>query len=78
MSGADNLATLNAIEKVLNKRWPESKIEPTLDRILALTDALGSPQFSYPTIHLKWQGLLSFLDVVLASLPHYWYNFLLQ
>ena len=52
MSGADNLATLNAIEKVLNKRWPESKIEPTLDRILALTDALGSPQFSYPTIHL--------------------------
>jgi dihydrofolate synthase/folylpolyglutamate synthase len=52
MSGADNLAALNAIEKVLNKRWPESKIEPTLDRILALTDALGSPQFSYPTIHL--------------------------
>ncbi|MDA2998149.1 MAG: Mur ligase family protein, partial [Actinomycetota bacterium] len=52
MSSADNLAALNAIEKVLNKRWPESKIEPTLDRILALTDALGSPQFSYPTIHL--------------------------
>ena len=43
MSSANNLATLNAIEKVLNKRWPESKIEPTLDRILALTDALGSP-----------------------------------
>jgi len=52
MSSADNLAALNAIEKILNKRWPESKIEPTLDRILALTDALGSPQFSYPTIHL--------------------------
>ncbi len=29
MSGADNLAAVNAIEKVLNKRWPESKIEPT-------------------------------------------------
>ena len=51
MSSADNIAKLNAIELVLNKRWPENKIEPTLDRILALTDALGSPQFSYPTIH---------------------------
>jgi dihydrofolate synthase/folylpolyglutamate synthase len=33
-------------------RWPESIIEPTLDRISALTDLLGSPQLSYPTIHL--------------------------
>ena len=52
MSNADNISKLNAIELALNKRWPENKIEPTLDRILALTDALGSPQFSYPTIHL--------------------------
>jgi len=52
MSIADNIPKLNAIELALNKRWPENKIEPTLDRILALTDALGSPQFSYPTIHL--------------------------
>lgn len=52
MSSADNIAKLNAIELALNMRWPENKIEPTLDRILALTDALGSPQFSYPTIHL--------------------------
>jgi dihydrofolate synthase/folylpolyglutamate synthase len=43
---------LQEIEQVLNKRWPESKIEPTLDRIIALTDALGSPQLSYPSIHL--------------------------
>lgn len=43
---------LNQIEAALLKRWPENKIEPTLDRILALTDALGSPQLSYPTIHL--------------------------
>ena len=33
-------------------RWPESIIEPSLDRISALTDLLGSPQLSYPTIHL--------------------------
>ena len=43
---------LNEIEQELNKRWPESKIEPTLDRIIALTDALGSPQLSYPSIHI--------------------------
>jgi len=52
MSNADNLAKLDAIEAALNKRWPENKIEPTLDRILALVDALGSPQLSYPTIHI--------------------------
>ncbi len=52
MSSAENLVKLAQIEQALNKRWPENKIEPTLDRILALTDALGSPQFSYPTIHL--------------------------
>jgi dihydrofolate synthase/folylpolyglutamate synthase len=34
------------------KRWPESKIEPSLDRISALVDALGSPQLSYPTVHI--------------------------
>ena len=43
---------LHEIEQELNKRWPESKIEPTLDRIIALTDALGSPQLSYPNIHI--------------------------
>ena len=52
MSSAEDLANLDVIEKALNRRWPENKIEPSLDRILALTDALGSPQFSYPTIHL--------------------------
>ena len=52
MSTADNLEAVAVIEKALMKRWPENKIEPTLDRILALTDALGSPQLSYPTIHI--------------------------
>ena len=52
MSSAEDLANLDVIEKALNRRWPENKIEPSLDRILALTDALGSPQYSYPTIHL--------------------------
>jgi len=52
VSNADNLETLSAIEQGLMARWPESIIEPTLDRISALTDLLGSPQLSYPTIHL--------------------------
>jgi dihydrofolate synthase/folylpolyglutamate synthase len=52
VSNADNLETLSAIEQGLMARWPESRIEPTLDRISALTDLLGSPQLSYPTIHL--------------------------
>jgi dihydrofolate synthase/folylpolyglutamate synthase len=52
VSKADNLETLSAIEQGLMARWPESIIEPTLDRISALTDLLGSPQLSYPTIHL--------------------------
>jgi dihydrofolate synthase/folylpolyglutamate synthase len=43
---------LEAVESALMKRWPEAKIDPTLDRIAALTDALGSPQMSYPTIHI--------------------------
>ncbi|MSV97814.1 MAG: dihydrofolate synthase [Actinobacteria bacterium] len=34
------------------KRWPENKIEPSLDRISALVDALGSPQISFPTVHI--------------------------
>lgn len=43
---------LHEIEQELNKRWPENKIEPTLDRIIALLDAFGSPQLSYPSIHI--------------------------
>ena len=33
-------------------RWPETRIQPSLDRIALLCDALGSPQLSYPTIHI--------------------------
>ena len=52
MSSSLSPNRLYEIEQELNKRWPENKIEPTLDRIIALLDALGSPQLSYPTIHL--------------------------
>ncbi len=48
----DDLAALAAVESVLNQRWPESVIDPTLDRIHDLMDALGSPQRSYPSVHV--------------------------
>jgi dihydrofolate synthase/folylpolyglutamate synthase len=48
----ENQARIAAIEAALLKRWPENRIEPTLDRIAALVDILGSPQLSYPTIHI--------------------------
>ena len=43
---------VDAIEAALLARWPENRIAPTLERIQALVDALGSPQLSYPTIHV--------------------------
>lgn len=52
MTTPDELQTLDLIYKALLKRWPETRIEPSLDRIAALCDALGSPQLSYPTIHV--------------------------
>lgn len=48
----DDQARIDAIEAALLKRWPETKIAPTLERIAALVDVLGSPQLTYPTIHV--------------------------
>ena len=48
----DDQARIDAIEAALLKRWPENRIEPTLERIAALVDILGSPQLTYPTIHI--------------------------
>ena len=52
MTNSEDLELFHAVEAALVKRWPEAKIDPTLDRIAALVDALGSPQLSYPTIHI--------------------------
>jgi dihydrofolate synthase / folylpolyglutamate synthase len=40
------------VEAELDKRWPETDIEPSLDRIRALTDLLGDPQRAYPVVHV--------------------------
>ena len=36
----------------INRRWPEDKIAPSLGRIAALMDLLGSPQKAAPMIHI--------------------------
>ena len=46
------LEEFRAVETELNTRWPESKIDPTLDRIAALLDLLGDPQRAYPIVHV--------------------------
>lgn len=43
---------MNEIELALNARAKENVIDPRLDRMELLADALGSPQLSYPTIHI--------------------------
>ena len=49
---AEDRERLAAIENALLARWPETRIQPSLDRISLLCDALGSPQLSYPKIHI--------------------------
>ena len=49
---ADDLAELAEVEALLDTRWPETRIEPSLTRISALMDLLGSPQRGYPSIHI--------------------------
>jgi dihydrofolate synthase/folylpolyglutamate synthase len=52
MISPDDQERIDAIEKELLARWPESRIAPSIERIAALVDILGSPQMTYPTIHV--------------------------
>ena len=44
--------TFAEAEDALQSRWPETRLEPSLDRIRAFTALLGDPQAAYPVIHL--------------------------
>jgi dihydrofolate synthase/folylpolyglutamate synthase len=44
--------TFAEVEDALLSRWPESRLDPTLDRIEAFTELLGEPQHAYRVIHL--------------------------
>ncbi len=39
-------------QDALLSRWPETKLEPSLDRIQAFTELLGDPQKNYRVVHL--------------------------
>ena len=40
------------VEDALLSRWPETRLEPSLDRIAAFTELLGDPQHAYQVVHL--------------------------
>jgi dihydrofolate synthase/folylpolyglutamate synthase len=48
----DEIAAMLQVEHLLDQRWPETKIAPSTARMQALMDLLGSPQRSYPCIHI--------------------------
>ena len=47
--GAVDLAR---VEEQLLGRWPETRLQPSLARISALVDLLGSPHRAYPVVHV--------------------------
>ena len=49
---AAELRALAEVEEELNERWPETKIEPSLERIEMLMDLLGHPERSFDVIHI--------------------------
>jgi dihydrofolate synthase / folylpolyglutamate synthase len=40
------------VERALLDRWPETRLEPSLDRIESLVHLLGDPQHANPVVHL--------------------------
>jgi dihydrofolate synthase / folylpolyglutamate synthase len=44
--------TYAEVERALLGRWPETRLQPSLDRIAALCRLLGDPEHAYPVIHL--------------------------
>ena len=42
--------SLADVEAALTRRWPESVLDPTLDRVRDVLDLLGSPHTAYPVV----------------------------
>ncbi|MHA6630797.1 bifunctional folylpolyglutamate synthase/dihydrofolate synthase [Pseudonocardia sichuanensis] len=51
-SSTAGYAEFLAVEAELDRRWPETVMEPSLERISALVDVLGEPHRGYPVVHL--------------------------
>lgn len=52
MPAARSAETFSEAEDALLSRWPETRLEPSLDRIRAFTELLGDPQRAYRVVHL--------------------------
>jgi len=46
------VSSYDEAETALLAKWPETKLDPSLDRIEALVELLGDPQHAYPVVHL--------------------------
>ncbi len=44
--------TYGEVEQSLLGRWPETRLEPSLDRIRAICDLMGDPQRAFAVVHL--------------------------
>lgn len=68
----DEIAALLQVEHLLDQRWPETKLDPSTARIAALMDLLGSPQRSYPSIHVAGTNgktsVARIIDALLSAL----------
>src|SRR3712207_2996166 len=51
-STGDSSRDMARVEKELLARWPESRLEPSLTRIAALVDLLGSPHRAMPVVQV--------------------------
>ncbi|GAA3242227.1 folylpolyglutamate synthase/dihydrofolate synthase family protein [Pseudonocardia petroleophila] len=51
-SSVASFAEFLAVEAELDRRWPETVMEPSTERIAALVDVLGEPHRGYPIVHL--------------------------
>src|SRR4051794_16407415 len=49
---APPVETYAQVQRALLARWPETRLEPSLDRIRAFAELLGDPQSHYPVVHL--------------------------
>lgn len=49
---SDSELTAEAVERLLQARWPETRIEPSLVRMQSLMDLMDAPQSRYPVIHI--------------------------
>ncbi len=48
----ETITGLTRVEAELRTRWPESRLSPTLVRMAALADALGTPQDAFPVVQI--------------------------